>query len=183
MSSKDKIFVPDQSAITSLYQEVSGNLCRTFTTDSFPRGIIHDKYLAKSSSIVAGTSGSWMVVIPRRVDQCNGDLVIDKDPFIIQWDNSTQSSCLSGIFMYHSMASWNHIPIEATATIMADALTELRSKVLEQTTSIDALPESEKDLLGDMVELSFKKLKGHQPLAPDISPTAGYDYCDEKRYP
>lgn len=172
MGAKDKIVIPDPSALTSLYQDVSGGKCRTFTTESFPCGIINDKYMAKCSSLVAGTSGNWLVVIPHRVDHGNGGLVIDKDPFIILWDNSTQSPCPSGIFMYHSPASWNHIPIEVNATTKADALTELKGKVLQQTTLIEELPESEKKLLGDMAALSQKKIAQPSP-APYSSPAAG----------
>jgi hypothetical protein len=158
MGVKDKLVAPDPWALTSLYRDVSGGRCRTFTIEAFPCGIISDKYLAKCSSLIAGTSGNWLVVIPHRVDHGNSGLVIDKDPFIILWENLTQSPCPSGIFMYHSPASWNHIPIEGNAKTRLDALIELKDKVLQQTTLIEALPESEKRLLGDMVELSQKRI-------------------------
>ena len=172
MGIKDKIIVPDPNALTSLYKDVSGDNCRTFTTDTFPKGIINDKYVDKCSCLVAGTSGNWMVVIPHRVDQDCGAFVIDKDPFIVQWDTSTQSSCPSGIFMYHSSAAWNHIPIEVNSSTKADVLAELKAKVLQSTTKIDALPESEKKLLGDMAELSKTKIAQPSP-APYSSPEAG----------
>ena len=160
-----KIVSPDYAALTSLYQDISGNRYCVYKPESFPSGIIKDKYVAKCSSLMAGTSGAWLIVIPHRVEQSNKKTMIVTDPLIILWNLTTRSPCPSSIIKYHSHAPWNHSSIETEAITNPQALVELKTKALEMGGPIDALPAKYKHLFNDMVELSNAKI--FMPLKKD----------------